>query len=218
MNEAPRIVFRNVSAEDQQTLWLVNSALSSMERFVSLFGVALHLFEYCSIQASVFPGPSPVFSAWKLVAARDSVMSTNHFMKEMIATNDLANTSQLLVPHLDRDAMGDARTMFDREFPDYAKLRHAVAHAGELAKTAETFAEHAFSGDYVGGGFNLQGVRGVMIQDGLSGRTYTCTVEGKIVHSEISEASFLKLHSIMGRFFEAFRRIPSPIEPPRPAG
>src|SRR6267378_1658217 len=99
MIEIPKIVFKGVPSKDpskdkdRHDLWLLNLALSGIERYASNFGAALHLFDYCLLQQSILPASSHTFTAWQFVAARDAVMSINHFMKAMISANDLANTS-----------------------------------------------------------------------------------------------------------------------------
>jgi hypothetical protein len=213
---APRIIFMGDIRKEGQPYWLLNGALSSMEKYVNDFHADLHLFEYCSMQSSVLAVPSNAFNTWRLVAARDAVMAINHFMKELIAANDIANQLPLLIPHLDRSAMGRARAEFDESFPDYAKARHAVAHAGEVAKNADAFEQNSFSGTYKGEAFHIENGQ-ILIQDALQGRTYTSTLDKKIVLTELSEKSLQKLHSVKNLFYAAFQKIPSPLTQPVPA-
>jgi hypothetical protein len=189
-----------------KAIFLINGKLSGLENRVKEIKSAVQLFDYCTAQSSAISNPFNQFESWTFIAARDMVMSINHFMKELIAANDMAIQLPELREHLDRAAMGKARKEFDEAFPSYAKLRHAVAHAGELAKNLDAFEENAYSGP---------NISNLMLQNGLINRQYTYTFEGKFISCEISEASVEKITAIMNQFFSAFQSIPSPIEIPK---
>jgi hypothetical protein len=182
------------------------------------FRDALHLFDYCNMQNSVLPGgSSSVFMAWCFLAARDAVMSVWHFRNEMMAANNFAKLSTYVEPQIDWTAIHEAHSKFDLYFPDFAAVRHAVAHAGELAKNKTSFEQNAFSGDYEGAGIQIKNAKRMVIEDGLQNRTYTCTHGGRIVHCEISGTSLVRLHEIMGHLYRGFTSGPSATSPPKSA-
>jgi len=201
----PQIDLSRSPKEEEKSLWLLNGALSSIARFSSNFAACVHLFDYCALQNSVLPDPrSEAFSTWQFVAARDAVMSIWHFRQEMHAAHDLANQSPYLIPSLNRASLGTSHSRFDKYFPDFAGIRHAVAHAGEMSKTEAKFDENAFTGSYEGHGIKIADSKGTMIQDCFSGRTYICTHEGKIVHCDISSATVSRLNEVKGLFYQGF--------------
>jgi hypothetical protein len=217
MSDAPNIVPGNVPPDDKRKLFLLNCALSDMEKYSRYFGSALHLFDYCFIQQSVLPGPSGAFNSWRMIAARDAVMSIYHFKNSMIVANDLANQSTLIGPHLKKPAIKSASKRFANDFPDYAKARHGVAHTAESVQNIGALQENAFPRTHEDPRMSPQNAPDVMISDNLQGRLFTTGIfGGKIIHCEISESTLVKLIEIMRMFFDGFREIPSPVVQPAP--
>ena len=214
----PQIDVRVAPKEEADNLSLLNKALSDLQRYENHFASALHLFDYCYIQLSVMrPTVSDAFQSWMLVAARDAVMSMWHFRKVLDAANSFANQSPYVAPQLDRTALGEAHTKFDGYFPEFVPMRHAVAHAGELAKNKKAYELNAFSGDYEGRGLKITNSTNVIVQDTLQDRMYTCTHEGKIVHCEISGATVIRLRDVMHTFYKGFTNGPPKASQPASA-
>jgi len=199
----PRINLRAAPPTEVADLKLLNIALIEMEQYAKQFSQAVALFDYCLMQFS--KTRLDVFSEWMFIAARDAVMSVWHFRKQMETSNQIANKSAYLAKSLEKSLFKDAYKKFRLGFPDFEAIRHAVAHAGELSKNADSHEKHSFSGTYEGTGIKINNSKNVMLKNALQDRTYTSTFEGRIVHCEISAQSIQKLMDVQEVFFDAFR-------------
>jgi hypothetical protein len=201
----PQIDLKIAPEEEHGNLRLLNFNLNEILRFVDQFGSALHLFDYCSMQESIIPSqPAGVFFRWKLITCRDAAMSIYHFRNVIEGAHNLANQSPYVGPKLNTDLLDEAHSKFERWFPDYAKMRHAVAHAGELAKNKGKSKQHWFSGDHKEPGLEIENSTGILVQDSLLDRRFTSTFKGKIVHCDMSPETFMRLRDIGDCFYRAF--------------
>jgi hypothetical protein len=214
----PQIDLSAAPKEESDDLWLLNHALNEIQQQTENFLAAVHLFDYCHMQISVLPGrTSDAFSSWLFVAARDAVMSVWHFRQQIAAANTLANRSAYVEPSLDKSSLKESHSKFDQYFPDFAAIRHAVAHAGELARNKDIYEQNAFSGTYTGPAIRAEG-SGLMIQGNLQNRIYTCTFQGKVVHCDISGTSIVRLREVASLFYRAFTNGPTKEAPPTGEG
>jgi hypothetical protein len=196
-------IYPNVPlAEEADDLSLLNGSLEAIDSYATNFRNAVHLFEYCLLQASVLAdGHLSAFVNWQRIAARDGVMSIWHYRQSMLAANTIANTSAYVGPLLNKAELREAHSKFERYFPEFDATRNAVAHAGEMAKSKEAFDRNAFKGDYESALISLKASKGMVISDLLQGKTFTSTTfGGKIVHCEIS----LTLLSSCARWLNTF--------------
>lgn len=206
--DIPQVDPSRIPQDEATEMFLLNNALSSMDKYVSQFGDALQLFEYCGRQMAFlkFGGRGPLFS-WQLIAARDAIMSVYHFRHEMTAANNYAKQSKFLGPFVSSERLHEAHSSFDRSFPNYAATRNAVAHTGEMAKNKSAWEENSFNGSYEGGGIRIDNCEEVIMADNLFGRTFTSTTfKGKIVQLEMSMMTMNKLAEVKNVFFKAFGR------------
>ena len=195
--------FHAAPPEQRGEIRLLNLALVFMGRYVERFASAIDLFEYSRDQSSASPRRGAWrFRAWQSIAARDAVMSIFHFRNAMLAANNFANTLSHVVTQLNRRALGEAHSLFERLFPDFVAMRQSVAHAGELYKTKAKADLHKTTGEYIGP--DMYAKPGVVVQDSLEGNRYTCTFDGKIVHCEVSTRTMESMVTVRDLFHTGF--------------
>jgi hypothetical protein len=200
----PQINSSGIPEGDRAEIWLLNGALTGMDRFVRQFLTDVRLFDYCAVQSMVLEGQSAAFRDWLFVAARDGVMAIWHFRNEMKSANDIANKSCHTAPMLDRAKLKAAHTKFDEYFPDFVGSRHAVAHAGELGRSTASFDRNSFTGSYDSGRVKIDDARNVMMSENLQGRTLMSTMDGKVVRCDITGETFERLVEVTQLFYSAF--------------
>jgi hypothetical protein len=202
----PEIELSALPAEEQDSGVLLNLALNDIAQYVGQFYIGIQLFEYCRMQLSIFN--ANIFANWTLLASRDCVMAIWHFRNAMAAANSFANKSSTISPHLNKKALGEAHSLLDKYFPDFAAVRHAVAHAGELSKNEDAHARHAFTGYYKTEAINLGDTKRTTIRNVLQNRTFTSTFEGEIVHCDITVENLNRLTEVETKLFEGFPIFP----------
>jgi hypothetical protein len=215
----PQIDMSTAPKEEENNLYLLNSSLSAINQYVNQFQGDLHLFEYCAVQGSVFPdGGSPAFRSWQLVAARDAVMALWHYRNEMLAANTYANRSPYISPKLTKSAMAEANSKFEMYFADFADIRHAVAHTGEMAKNREAYEKNTFTGSLDAFGLKVENTKHLRIKDMLSDRHFVSTTfGGKVVNLEISRTTVMRMTEVRNLFYLAFKPTPPAKAPGPPA-
>lgn len=139
---------------------------------------------------------------WRFMAARDSALTVYHFGKTFEAIVD----ALACCPHL-LAQVGDLplNVLADR-FPDYASVRHAVAHEAENLKSGR----HGIDGPHVGNGIRIAaGAQNIFISGALEGRTHIVTVAGKktsasLYSIEIGAGTFSSLQAVRDDVFSRF--------------
>jgi F0F1-type ATP synthase membrane subunit c/vacuolar-type H+-ATPase subunit K len=71
------------------------------------------------------------FFAWRMIAARDGVMTLFHFSKLLSRLLPLARACPTIWPHIDVATIRSARRLFGKQFPRADDHRHVISHAGE---------------------------------------------------------------------------------------
>ncbi len=215
----PDFVALNFGRQGQMQIRLLSRALYAMDRRHKDFISDLRLFECCNTQHIAMPNyRSQNIADWQYVACRDAVMNIFNFRNEMLAANDLANKQPVIAPLLTRDLLKASHRKFDEYFPEYVGIRHAVGHSGELAKSIESFEENSFAGTYDQNGIQIPDTSNLMISNTISGITYICTFEGKVVHCEVSQTTANKLLEVKTIFYSAFRAVPRVLTLPEGQG
>lgn len=213
-DDEPNFDFDVIPAEEHDLAWIVQGSLSSLGSYVRKFEQALSLFEFAEHQhrlrlSDVSPEGIKAMSAlsgWKFVAARDGAMTIYHFMCAMESVKTCVYRSPTLKPWFNAKVSKQATKLFGVRFPKCEAMRHAIAHSAELYESPEKLEENAFSGDYKDKMFDLQGVKGVVIADTLSNRSYITTFKRQIISYDVSMDTLNALTEIRKLFCSAFMR------------
>jgi hypothetical protein len=201
----PRIEIGKAPDDERERLSLLNTALSDLENYLKTFNDAVELFDYCiEHDAVINNNMHSAFAAWCFVASRDAVMSVWNFRETMLSANNISTQSKYLSPNLDRFCLKEAHSKFNLYFKDFAEIRHAVAHAGELMKNIDAYKRHSFSGTYINSFVHFKNCKRSMIRNCLYDRKYTCTFEGRVVNCEISAKTTQNLSDVTHLFYRAF--------------
>lgn len=134
------------------------------------------------------------FIEWKQLAVGMGAVIVNNFGELIQSINGLIGMVPTARAHLDFEAMKQGRKAFDDAFPDYAKVRFGVAHAGKQFASPEANAKQ-----------RLEGV-GTYIQNMLTDRTLYSHVNQKEVGYTLSNGSLAALRKSADLIRAAFTR------------
>jgi hypothetical protein len=205
----PHIVCFDTCPDENERFRFISDQLSEMETQVRNVAASLTLFDNCAQfeGAQKEPEVRALVSQWRFVAARDSAMCMYHFANAMNSVRAWLEKSTTLGPITDTEALGAAAKSFYAAFPDYAKVRHAVAHAEDLRKNPAKLAENSYTGPIdIDGLVSSNGVNvsQFVIANTLIDRRYMATIEGKIVGHDVTRASYDVVAQIQDTFFKVF--------------
>ncbi|WP_273455276.1 hypothetical protein [Nevskia ramosa] len=208
----PTIKTDSLSSEETLAVHALTASLHNAKTHLLNFHSALSLFN------ANFRLPSENqkgidTASWKDVAFRDGAMTVFHFGKTIEGVRNYLNLHPtpfpFTKPKVDLADIKESVKMLKASFPFYEDLRHAVAHAGELNRTAETMRSHTYSGTISFGdemSIQLNGAQGGHI---THGNTFFIGFEGKILSYELSEKSLSNMTSIRDVFWRAFSKCKS---------
>ena len=220
--ELTRLVWGiRVPGEEREEYNHVLATLSELSRYTLRFWHALQLFDMASteIQPEIknrtpFSDRAKTFSGWRFMASRDAAMAVFHFSKALDAFKQGVSGCATLAKVIDHQKFRDARRKFRADFPNFADVRHAVAHVAELRSTPKSREKHTAKGpSTVGSGIIVGAGARVHISEGLTDRTFTNTYEGKLVTLDITVESLMKLDNVLALIEEAFRPVESAASP-----
>jgi hypothetical protein len=201
--------------------WQLVSALIGLEQFTQAFGIAVELFDFSALQLQrarderdtvsaasgsydheVWRRERQRFSGWQHLAARDGALQIYHMGIVMEKVQGQLHNVPSIRQLVDSSELRTAVKLFQRYFPNYRLIRHAVAHShSELAPSATAFRSQA--PDEI----NLSGLargRGILITNALHGNKYVITKDKTIASYEISDATHAKLEAVRLRFISGF--------------
>src|SRR3569833_2171982 len=118
----PLIISRVLPEEERAEADTLSMALSSLQAFEDDFRQDVALFN-----------AHPEF---RDVAGRDGAISVWNFAKAYESTAEIGKRIPTLLSHADVSKFREARKLLKQEFPKHDKVRHAVAHAGEIFENA----------------------------------------------------------------------------------
>ncbi|WP_340667954.1 hypothetical protein [Bradyrhizobium ottawaense] len=169
------------------------------------------------------------YQLWQVVSARDCMMSIYHFGRTIEGIDLSLGQCRSLRGIIDATAKRDARKRFEKSFPSYIKIRHALAHSAERTHTEANTKRHSKKGPIDRAGLGPEGMAKVfgpatmaaaagieIMMDGLLGHRFTTTWEGEVVECDINDASGKILDEIVDAFWGAFSPVivPAPTPPP----
>jgi hypothetical protein len=187
------------ASEEQEEIRIVEDHLRRLVQYAEDFSSALSLFNFCEQFDHRLTGK------WPFVAARDGAMTIYHIGKTIELTRAALKRTPTLAVIALGDVLADAGKKYRQAFPAFEKVRHAVSHSSELFRDKEHRAKNAFSGSYDDGYIRIEGATNVILSNGLMGRNYTNTIDGKIISYEISEGTKIIVYDCVNTFISAFK-------------
>jgi hypothetical protein len=216
----PRIHLGSLPEEERKIAQNIEELLWQLAYHANDFRAIVTLFDFCGD-----PGPERVanlpYAHLRLVAARAGAMSIYHFVKSIEAINKQIGRCPTLRVRIDHRKKRVANKLLNSRFPRFDAVRHAVAHAGELAKSPEKREVNSVEGPYNFAGIEFGKGSKIFFQNMLLDRIYANTFKGKVESYEISQATYNALVSVRVRYYDAFEAATFPIgwrtQPPAPS-
>jgi hypothetical protein len=217
--DSPRIDVAKFAVEQREAISSVSSTLSDMAHYAQDFWGSLALFDHCAYESGrlmeLFSknfnnqearDSSDVYGRWIFVAARDACLCIYHFGRARDGLHQTLGQCPALRSAIDRDALRAANNLFDRHFPNYVRMRHAIAHVEETQNTPQAIEKHALSSGaqnpFVK---NPSAFKTLVVTNNLMGRTYSSMWDGELIEADISEENAHKLDEIREAYFGVFR-------------
>jgi hypothetical protein len=213
---------RMVPGPEQSDARALLSAADALNRFVSNFNMAVRLFDMAAAEAqrlmvnppymssrfrSLHQDRLKTYNAWMHIAARDGAIQIYHLGAVMKSFKGSLCSSPTLTTLLDIPKTRMAIRLLESYFPNYELIRNAVAHSFyEVAPNAKCRQLHMVDHPIEISGFLSSKGKGIAIADTIHGRKYIVTFEKKVASYEISDASYVKLKSVLTHFLDAFAR------------
>jgi hypothetical protein len=205
----PSINLELLPLEEQMTAWRLSAiGLRGLLVYCRGFQVALSLFDFAN--ANIDPkGKEPEyglpFKEWLYLAGRDGALTIFHFGKAMRQIRNVIFAScPVLASHLDRQAFKSVVGLFEKNFPRWEAVRHAVAHHAELHIDPLIAEEHSIRTS-PGAWRSFSNM--------LVGRRFSHTFEKGTCEYELSQETLERLHEIRLDYYEIF----TPVVVPRAA-
>lgn len=214
----PDLDSSNLSDEEGSAVFRLHSSLNALPNYIKDFEAALQLFDFCEVQYALIAqrrnaqallehdeANRDVFSAWCSLAARDGAMTIFHFGKAMEGIKASIRTCPSVEAKMDRSLLRSATNLFRTSFPNFEAVRHGVAHAAELDRDEKARKANAHNGTYETEHIKIGvHVEGLTIRT-LIGRTFTVTVNQKIVSYDLTTNTLGQLEAVKSEFFLAFK-------------
>jgi hypothetical protein len=206
----PGFFVGDLPIEERRAIGNCEAALREATEYINQFRADLSLFDNCTAaldQDHNLPTQTiNLYEDWVRLAGRDGAMTIYHFASSLSGVNAWANQSPSLRNVMNKSKIKEGFRLLNEYFPDYAKMRHAVAHEADVTKSSKWQKENVASGPYKGPGINIEGDSTTYVIKGLfQNRTYTATFDGKIRTYELSVETWEKMVSIKRSFYSAFR-------------
>lgn len=196
----------------------IEFSLMILDDQVRKFEAGLDLFDFCfgreAAIKSKLPGKSAAeregleahlrqTQSWYSVAARDAGMTLFHFAKALEGSKACARKSPTINGQLDWDQLRQATRKFQITFPKYEALRHAIAHAGEMASPPKELESNMIKGSVDRLGIKADDKASLLIS-AFDRREYVTTIDGVLVGYELSLASLVALKEVRDEIFQQF--------------
>lgn len=200
----------------------IRSNIANMQDRAKAFWAGKMLFQNCSERQFLDPENRPIYHQWQLCAARDCAMSIYHFGRIIEGIDESLAKCPQLRELIDGQAKRKARKKFERQFPSYIVLRHALAHSAERSKTARDAKLH---GKMTTKTIKLSPEISILVEsdenillvnDNIYGTTFSSMWEGNLIKCEINDQSGEWLDGVIDDYWIAFDAIIDPNPEPSP--
>ena len=184
----PKLDIRKLPEEEWADAELMLDQINQMENFAGDVEAAVDLFQTCRAQSRT--DFSDRLSAWSRIACRSGAMDIGLIFK-----------CPTLAGNVDRALLKQANATFAKSFPAFEKLRHSVAHSGELSKSHEAIAENALKENVEVAPFVLISANGKGLPMGnIINDTFTNTIAGQIVSYNVNAETVKALRDTQDAF------------------
>lgn len=196
--DAPRVSAADPAEEPQADV--IDRQLLQLATCTVNFGAALEIRQTALTQRALM--------AWLGVAGRDGSVTLWNFQQAMSAIKRALDTAPTLRATVKVADIVSTASTFYQKFPDFKRMRDAVGHASELAKSPQAMAANAGKPNPSLGLGTMRLVAGpgqATFHDSFMGDTFFTTgFEGDVVKYDLSEASLQVLVEITRQIFAAF--------------
>lgn len=200
-----------VPKEQLKAAVVILGNLDSMEQYIRQFSSALDLYNslvispMAEMRNDTERANRRKHIDWKYVAARDGAMSIFHFGKTIEGTRSSFHHVPAIKEHVDHDILREAKKDFDKNFPMYIKMRHALAHAGELTSTPKSHDNNTIKGSASKAGIVFgPEAEGGMVTNSLHNHQYISTYKGEMISYMVTQQSLDFMIDAFKSFIEAF--------------
>jgi hypothetical protein len=212
----PRIATWVLPESEQDAASAVFSNLNHMSVMVERFQSAIELYDYSIRKRSKMPDGEDqnIVAKWPFMAGQIAAMTIYDFFQLTQAINKQLHLCPTILNVVDQEAKKCAQREFSVYFPDYANLRNAAAHIGELSSTTaklklNSAAVSELESINVGGNSEAK----IRIGQLIHNDRYASTFEGKLVELSLNEESIERLAGCLIEWRKAF--MPAEIETKR---
>jgi hypothetical protein len=205
-DQAPEFWISEMPEGEQDAAWVVLCGIRKLQSYCRDFAFALLLFKNADQLASASPYPQSrnLISEWKVLAARDGAMTIYHFGKAMEGIRSSLNETPTTKAKVDHGVLREATKKFNKLFPLYEDIRHAIAHSAELTRTTRAHKKNAFSGSFRDKSVFLEDVTGVMLTI-IDDTSFKTTFEGAVISYSVTKATLQSLHEVRRDFWRGFQ-------------
>ena len=193
----PKIRLASLPLEERESADFISVLLAELVSYSYDFWAALNLFDYASTK---LPGvqdmdieQKQLFTRWLLIAAKDGAMTIYHFGETLDLIRGGLKDCPTLRELTHIDDLKSADKDFDKLFPNYVRLRHAIAHEAVVAKTPR---EKYIDTDN----------EAVFITATVDHRTFKAHWNGRDAEYDISSETLDNLNTMIDRVMRAFSR------------
>lgn len=205
----PNLPYQKLPPEQAAAVRAIGHNLSSMHYFAGLLADAVALADMCDKKRQEFiarhdtslHGKISQLAKYIMLAGRDGAITIWNFAEAKRITNKLAGRVPIVLEHRDQTRHAEAGRMFEQAFPNYAKIRLAVAHMGDVASTPEKIKAHA---GWDGDGQGEQPFYSACMQ----GRYFYSTIDEEVVGYHVIGTTENNLKAVL----EAIYRSYAPVE------
>jgi hypothetical protein len=192
----------NLFDEDERAAAKNFTALIQLRGWAKKCETALSLFDVCqelnsdAVLAGNFEEAKRTLD-WSYVAARDFSMSVYHFGRSIEGISVSLGQMPKFRQRIDQTTQKSTRKEFEKKFPWYIKLRHALAHDAERLTTSASYEKHALTPAAKAAGPDLSIDAGsqsrLLLESSLRNRRLSSMWEGEVVWCDITQetVSFL---------------------------
>lgn len=206
----PTINMDALPSGEQMLAWHLSNGLRTLAAYCRGFEVALSLFDASMAEIDRLQSegnePASLYKEWMYLAGRDAAVTIFHFGKTIHIIRDaIFDRCSTLSARLDRLAFREVIGAFNKDFPRWERIRHAVTHTAEIFLDPDEAPKHFVSatvpieGVWRGGEGVRRALRNVLID-----RRFIHTFKGKPCEYELSQRTLDRLHEIRRRYYGIF--------------
>ncbi|WP_125469928.1 hypothetical protein [Caulobacter vibrioides] len=223
LRASPNFRLHELPEEERDDAGSIRANIAEMHRRSTSFWSGRNLFQRCAEQSVFDYANQRTYHEWQLCAARDCVMSIYHFGRIIEGIDISISKCPQLREIIDGKSKREARKRFERYFPSYITLRHAIAHSAERSNTLKDASRHGrLSSRKIELNPDVSVLVGseasmLLVHDNIYGTTFSSMWDGALVRCEINDQSGVWLDEITDAYWASFDKIidPNPEPPPR---